>query len=84
MAYELSEEGRPATARPLAGVAGYGQAPCRGGHPLPSRLQEQPTAAKAPCKGAAGCCRSLRQQPLASTADCGQPTDVEDIPILQV
>ncbi|RWW04530.1 hypothetical protein GW17_00032239 [Ensete ventricosum] len=44
-----------AMATPLAGVAGHGQAPCRGGHPRPGRLHGQPTAAKTPCKGAAGC-----------------------------
>ncbi|RWW36206.1 hypothetical protein BHE74_00058788 [Ensete ventricosum] len=41
-------------AKPLAGVAGHGQATCRGGHLWPSWLQEQSTAFKAPCKGAVG------------------------------
>ncbi|RZS19344.1 hypothetical protein BHM03_00051722 [Ensete ventricosum] len=48
---ERSEEVQPTMARPLARVTGYGQAPCRGGHPRPGRLQEQPVTAKAPCNG---------------------------------
>ncbi|RRT43504.1 hypothetical protein B296_00012947 [Ensete ventricosum] len=60
-----------ATAKPLVGVAGHGQAPCRGGHPRPGRLHGQPATAKAPCKGAAGC---YQGQPIRVAARrCNSP-----------
>ncbi|RRT36582.1 hypothetical protein B296_00050288 [Ensete ventricosum] len=54
--------------RSKEGAADHGQAPCRGGHSRPGRLQGQSVVAKAPYKGVAGFCQG---QPVGAEAAHG-------------
>ncbi|RRT37759.1 hypothetical protein B296_00019726 [Ensete ventricosum] len=72
---ECNEERRPATARSLEGVVDHGQAPYRGGHPRPGRLQGRPLQPRPPTRGRLDAARASPQGlPLAEAAAYWRPT----------